>query len=270
MRYLVQRVPATHVAPHARVRSAHQRFLAVVLLILWPGGSYPTSTTPLTWGPLSPAEEVVPSPPKTAPDSSVSAGVDVEAVEEMLQGAKGRREHWADVPELVVLTSVMQYRTGTSSEYVATADILTNDEVEGLIAELTSALALLTGNSFPRFAAVRRESIEPGASTNIIRRNQIVVGRYRDVRQQSGILGLGGRAVRPHGAITGAALVLDDEYDRTGPMRTLLRTHELGHALGYNHVQSRESIMNPRIGADPTDLDRQIATFAYGQVALRH
>ena len=264
MRCRVQRVPATQVAPHARVRPAHQRCLAVVLLILWPGGSYPTSTTPLTWGPLSPTEELVATTSSNAvAESAGPLDSDAWAVEEMLHGSKGRREHWADVPELVVLTSVMQYRTGRSSEYVATADVLTESEVDGLVAELTSALAILTGNTFQRFAAVRRESIVPGASTNIIRKNQIVVGRYRDVRHQSGILGLGGRAVRPHGAITGAALVLDDEYDRTGPMRTLLRTHELGHALGYNHVQSRESIMNPHIGADATDLDRRIATFAY-------
>lgn len=45
--------------------------------------------------------------------------------------------------------------------------------------------------------------------------------------------------------------------------RRLLRTHELGHALGFNHVKSRLSIMNPRIGPEVTALDRQIMMLAF-------
>ena len=37
----------------------------------------------------------------------------------------------------------------------------------------------------------------------------------------------------------------------------MIRTHELGHALGYNHVESRPSIMNPRAGGGFTDFDRE-------------
>jgi hypothetical protein len=185
-------------------------------------------------------------------------------VEEMLRGSKGRLEHWTNAPELVVLTSVMQFQAGGSARYAATSDVLSDDEANGLVTDLSDALRLLTGGAFEHFAAVRLESIAPGESTRVIRKNQIVVGRYRGVMQQAGVLGLGGRSAGTDGAITGAALVLDDEYDRTAPIRALLRTHELGHAMGFNHVQSRESIMNPRIGPAATDLDRWIATLAYG------
>jgi len=203
---------------------------------------------------------------KTAENSAAPADADAPAVEEMLRGPRGRFEQWTDVPELVVLTSVMEFQTGDSPERVATTASLTPGEVDDLVTELTSDLGLLTGNTFERFAAIRRESVAPGASTRVIRRNQIVVGRYRNVLVQAGVLGLGGRAVREDGAITAAALVLDDEYDRTGPMRALLRAHELGHALGYRHVESRESIMNPRIGSGATAVDRRIATIAYRAV----
>ena len=64
-------------------------------------------------------------------------------------------------------------------------------------------------------------------------------------------------------AISAAVIVLDEEADREDSRRTQLRTHELGHALGYHHVESRESIMNPRIGPHTTELDRQIAAIAY-------
>ena len=45
--------------------------------------------------------------------------------------------------------------------------------------------------------------------------------------------------------------------------RRLLRIHELGHALGYLHVTSRTSIMNPSIGPEPTDFDRAASKIAF-------
>jgi hypothetical protein len=48
-------------------------------------------------------------------------------------------------------------------------------------------------------------------------------------------------------------------FDAPAPHGDLSRTHELGHALGFNHVKSRVSIMNERIGPEVTDVDRQIA-----------
>ena len=58
--------------------------------------------------------------------------------------------------------------------------------------------------------------------------------------------------------------MLDSEYDRTGgAMRRLLRIHELGHALGFNHVTSRPSVMNPTLGSEPTDLDKRVALIAF-------
>jgi len=63
--------------------------------------------------------------------------------------------------------------------------------------------------------------------------------------------------------------VLDNEFDRTSELRRLLRTHELGHALGYNHVKSRVSIMNPRIGPELTDFDRQVVMLAFRRPDFR-
>ena len=96
------------------------------------------------------------------------------------------------------------------------------------------------------------------------RPGQIVVGRYSGVRSLLKTIGFGGRSARTDGTIASGAIVLDSDYDRTSDLRRLLRTHELGHALGYNHVQSRASIMNPSIGPEPTDFDRMAVQIAFG------
>lgn len=45
-----------------------------------------------------------------------------------------------------------------------------------------------------------------------------------------------------------------------------LRAHELGHALGFDHVTDRTSLMNPNQIIDPTDFDRQAGSIAYHRV----
>jgi predicted Zn-dependent protease len=56
--------------------------------------------------------------------------------------------------------------------------------------------------------------------------------------------------------------MLDADFDRQSSQRFLLRTHELGHALGYHHVESRPSVMNPRVGNSMTEFDRNAVRYA--------
>ena len=188
---------------------------------------------------------------------------DDAALQELLHGTDGVVKHWISAPELVVLESVMMYHSGEARSYTATSERLTNEEVNELVSDLTAALGLLTGNTYNGFAAIHHESVIAGTEARVLRSGQIVAGRYRDVRNLTHTIGLGGRASRTDGTITGAAIILDDDFDRTSPARRLLRMHELGHALGYNHVQSRISIMNPSIGPEPTLFDREAARVAF-------
>jgi hypothetical protein len=188
---------------------------------------------------------------------------DEAALQELLRSSDGVVKHWNHAPELVVLESVMMYHSGEVRSYTATSERLTGAEVDGLVSDLTAALGLLTGNTYVRFAAIHREVVTAGTDARVMRPGQIVAGRYRDVQSLMHTIGLGGRASRADGIITGAAVILDDDFDRTSSRRRLLRTHELGHALGYNHVQSRISIMNPSIGPEPTLFDRDAARVAF-------
>lgn len=188
---------------------------------------------------------------------------DDQALREMLEGADGRRAEWASIPELVVLTSVMDF-TGSdmTSGYVSTGATLTDAEVDWIAQDFNEALGVLTGGSFPAFSAVHVEAVPDGQRVRMFRRGQVVVGRFNGVRERSGTLGFGGRTTR-EGAITAGAVILDSDFDRQSQQRGLLRMHELGHALGYNHVESRRSVMNPRVGAGLTEFDRTAIEIAF-------
>jgi hypothetical protein len=173
---------------------------------------------------------------------------------------------WDRVPELVVLMPVMEYEKGRGTEYHATSQQLTDEEAEALVADLTDALSVLTGEAFRGFSAIRRETAAAGETVNVMRAGQIVVARYKGVRDQLSTIGFGGRSTRGS-TIRAASIILDSDFDRTNATRRLLRMHELGHALGYDHVVSRRSIMNPTIGHGPTDLDRAEASIAFQAAA---
>ena len=184
------------------------------------------------------------------------------AVDEMLLGTHTQALRWDRVPELVVLMPVMQYEKVRGTQYRATAEQLTAEEADALVADLTDALSVLTDGVFKGFAAIRRETPAPGDTVNVMRPGQIVVARYRGVRDQLATIGFGGRSTRKD-VIRAGSIILDNDFDRTSPTRRLLRTHELGHALGYNHVQSRRSVMNAQIGSELTDFDRAVARVAF-------
>jgi hypothetical protein len=180
---------------------------------------------------------------------------DASALRELLEGPHGR-EQWDTLPSLVILSSVMEYSgADVTAGYQPTAEHLTMEEVEALETDMTAALSALTGGRAAAFSSVRVEEVAPGQTVKMFRRGQIVVGRFDGVRQKTGTVGYGGRTTR-NAVITAGAVILDADYDRSPARRLALRMHELGHALGYNHVASRQSVMNARVGSALTDFDR--------------
>ena len=178
---------------------------------------------------------------------------------EVLPGESAGPQRWRQAPNLTILVSVMEYRPGGDVEYVATAERLSEVDIAELVSDLTDGLEVLTSGTFERFASVSTEVVAPGAITNVSRSNQIVAARFDGLRRSVKALGFGGRRARKDGSITAGAILLDSEFDRTDARRRLLRTHELGHALGYNHVSVQTSIMNPNA----------LAVFRYGGLAAR-
>ena len=192
---------------------------------------------------------------------------DDAALREMIEGGKGRREAWQRAPDLVILEAVMDFTDNIAAGAVATDAMLGQDDVTQLEADMTEALAPLTDGRTPSFASVTVEPVAAGQSVRLFRRGTVVVGRFAGVQERSGTLGFGGRTARD-GVITSGLVVLDHEFDSHSSRRRVLRMHELGHALGYNHVESRPSVMNPRVGSDLTDFDRAAIAFANEQTAV--
>jgi hypothetical protein len=190
---------------------------------------------------------------------------ELAAFDQMFRGSDDRLKRWTNAPALVVLTTVLNYAQsfGTQDQYVATSEQLTEVETALLIQQLTDALALLTNNAFKGFASVERESAAEGAKVSPLREGKIVVGRYNGVEGLLNTIGFGQWLTQSSGQVIGGAVYLDRNFDKNFEARRLLRTHELGHALGYSHVTATTSIMNPAIGPEPTAFDRQGSMIAF-------
>jgi hypothetical protein len=202
--------------------------------------------------------------PSSAPArlSLMPASFDVRAFDEMFRTANARLQRWTAPPALVVLASVMNYR-GEADEFAATSEQLTDDEVSQLVSHLTEGLILLTGGTYTSFAEVKVERPASGERTSVARTGAIVVGRYNGILTFASTIGYGRWAENPDGSVVGGAMFLDRGFDKGDERRRLLRIHELGHALGQLHVETRTSIMNPSVGPEPTEFDRQAGIVAF-------
>ena len=196
-------------------------------------------------------------------EALIPASFDLKAFDEMFRGT-GRLQRWTSAPALVILAKVMQFeRISSDDHYPATSEELTESDVALLIEHLTDGLALLTGRTFTAFSSIEVEDPPSGKRVNTLRPNAIVIGSYRGVQSLANTIGFGRWATNGSPEVIAGSIYLDRNYDRSSEGRRLLRIHELGHALGYLHVTTRTSIMNPAIGPEPTEFDRQGAAIAF-------
>ena len=124
-----------------------------------------------------------------------------------------------------------------------------------------------TGNTFTAFAPVTIDAAPSGSSVPVQRDGLIVVARYRGLSAATGYAGFGRWANLGDGSVTGGMVLYDADFDRTpNPLTRVIRLHEMGHALGYSHVQSRQSAMNAAPAVEPNDFDRDAARIAFQRV----
>lgn len=197
--------------------------------------------------------------------SLIPTSFDLRAFDELARTSNARLQRWTSQPRLVVLTSAMRFTTMGDTTFAATGERLSDEDVDSIIADVRGALALLTSGTWTDFASVQREAVADGTTVETIRPGMIVVGRYRGVQTIGNTIGWGRWAEQDDGTVLAGAVYLDRDFDTNDNRRRLLRTHELGHALGYTHVTSRPSIMNPAVGPEPNDFDRQAVRIVYNR-----
>ena len=195
--------------------------------------------------------------------SLIPSTFDLAALDQLARTTNARLQRWTTQPALVVVATTMAFKN-SGSDITASAEQMTDAEVDQLVAHLTEGLTLHTGGTYTRFATVDVERPQPGDHVEVARGGKIVVGRYTGISagpfgSTFETIGYGIWQEQPDGRVTGGSVFLDRDFDRNDSRRRLLRMHELGHAMGYMHVMARPSIMNPSIGPEPSDFDRLAA-----------
>jgi hypothetical protein len=141
---------------------------------------------------------------------------------------------------------------------------MSDAEVDQLAQDLSWGLPQLTGGRFAEFSGQIRETGTPGAAVSVRRTGEIVVARYTGLTSATGFWGYGRWATASSGSVVAGIVMLDRDFELSGSnFRRSLRTHELGHALGYNHVTNRASVMNSSARFEPNDFDLSAARLAF-------
>jgi len=201
-------------------------------------------------------------PGRDATVSLISSSFDLRAFDEMFR--VGMLLRWTTAPPLVIETRAAQFTTVGAPVVTTVNDEMSDAEFSSLVDDLTWALPQMTGNTFGQFASITRRSSEPGASVSVLNSGVITVVREVGLTLGSTYWGYSRWQYQSDGTITGGMVSLDRDFERSGsPYRRSLRTHELGHALGYNHVTVRPSVMNSAAVLEPTPWDHDACVIGF-------
>lgn len=213
----------------------------------------------------------LPIPDAEARLSLIPSSFDLAAFDAMFRsGGDGILRRWVNAPSLVVERAALRFtRTGAPS-YTATGDLMSPSEANRLVEDLQWALEQLSGGTFTAFANVRVESTPAGSTVQTQHAGAVFVARYEGLARTTNFDGYTGWSWSGAGHMVRASMMLDRDYDATAPSlsRRALRAHEMGHALGWMHLETRTSVMNPRNPTLPTDFDRMGATIAFNRLPL--
>jgi hypothetical protein len=191
----------------------------------------------------------------------IPAEFDLRAFDEMFRSPVLSR--WTNAPPLVVETRTVQYTDMFMADAVALADTISDAQLSALIGDLEGSLGPLTAGSFTAFAKVGRQTTSVGQKVQLLNPGTITVVRAAGLTAATGLWGYG-RWLSASGTVTGGLIVIDRDFDESGnPSVRSLRSHELGHALGYQHVTVRPSVMNATGRTALNQFDRDAARLAF-------
>jgi hypothetical protein len=194
----------------------------------------------------------------------IPSSFDLATFDQMCRGGSSSLRRWDAPPRLVVIDAVLEFTSAGASVFTATSERLTAADRNAITADLAWGLTQATGGAFAGFAEVTTESPEAGAPVAFFsREGSITVARFNGLQPATGNWGYGRWAARSSVVVAGAVMLdRDFEASRSRYCRSL-RVHELGHALGWDHVTLRTSFMNNSAVIEPNDFDRDATRLAY-------
>jgi len=193
-------------------------------------------------------------PGEDANVSLIAAGFDLNTFNEMLRAPILRR--WTSPPPLLIERRTLRFVDVNASSATAMDETMTDAAYDGLLSDLQSALGSMTGSPGYTFASITERQSAPGSNAQLLNSSTITVARVSGLTQATGFWGYGRWQSNGAGVVVSGIVMLDRDFDTgTSPFIRTLRAHELGHALGYNHVTLRESVMNSSARVAPNAFD---------------
>ena len=206
------------------------------------------------------------------PDATLTlmpSTLDLAAFDLMFRGNAGALRRWTSAPRVLIQNRVLQFTNVSDLDYTAVGQVMSDGEATTLAGDLTWALPQLTGGTFSAFAGEQRETAAEGDRVHVSRTGVIVVARYDGLTAATGYWGYTRWSWNGAGEMIAGIVMLDRGFDTSSsPYRRSLRAHEFGHALGYNHVTGRASVMNQVATIEPNPFDRDAAKFAFQRPPL--
>lgn len=194
--------------------------------------------------------------------SLITNSFDLRAFDEMFRAPSLRR--WTNAPPLLIETRTLQFTDVNQTDAVAMNEIMPTTDFDSIVSDLTWALPQLTGGTYNDFAAVNRNESALGTRVPLLNDDTITVSRMAGLTAATGFWGYGRWRFQSDGRIVAGIVMLDRDFDKSvSSFKRSLRSHELGHALGYQHVTIRSSVMNAEARTEPNDFDRDGARIAF-------
>ncbi|MEO8480587.1 MAG: hypothetical protein ABI634_00160 [Acidobacteriota bacterium] len=201
--------------------------------------------------------------------SLMPSTIDLTAFNQMFRGNNGELHRWPSAPAVVLQRRALRFTTLTDSAYTAIAAVMPDAEAEAILTDLGWALPQLSGSVFPAFSNVQRETAAEGDSIAIARPGIVLVALADGLTASTGFAGYTRWAWNGAGDVVSAIIVIDRVFDSSAsPFRRTVRAHELGHALGYNHVTAIASVMNSTATIEPNTFDLDGARIAFQRPVL--
>lgn len=210
---------------------------------------------------------VVPGAPLTL--SLMPSSLDLTAFNQMFRGNNGELHRWTSAPAVVLQRRAIRFTNLTDTSYVATSSVMPDGEADAILADLAWALPQLSANVFTGFADVQRETAAEGDAVAGFRPGSVVVVLADGLTSGTGYAGYTRWAWNGAGEMVDAVIAIDRGFDgSSSAYRRTVRSHELGHALGYNHVTVRPSVMDATATTEPNQFDRDGARIAFQRPVL--